>query len=89
MRPGYAPLPRPADRKRVAPMPEPPPALPALVVQPAMARLAARLSITMRELDERCTVEDVLDEIDFAAYLHDVDAEPEQPKPAVPAGRLR
>lgn len=79
MRPGYTPLPRPHDRKRQAPMPEAPDSLPGVAAVPAMARLAHRKGLTLAEVDERCSVEDVLDEIDMAAYLFDVDAEPEGP----------
>lgn len=77
MRPGYRPLPRPYDSKRKGAMPMPPPALAGVVAFPPMARAVQRLGITLAEADERLTVEDVLDEADLTAYLHDVDHEPE------------
>jgi hypothetical protein len=65
-------------------MPAPPPALPGVVAHPALARVAQRLGITLREVDRRLDVGDVLDEADLAAYLHDVDCPPEPPKPPGP-----
>lgn len=59
-------------------MPSPPRAMPGLVVYPPIARAMQRLHLTAREVDERLSVEDCLDEADFAMYLHDVDHEPEQ-----------
>ena len=41
-----------------------------------LARAAAHLGCTLRELDERCDVEDVLDLADVAGWLHDVDDPP-------------
>ena len=80
MRPGYTPLPRTSTRE--APYPAPPPGCAALAVHPALARVCQRLNLTVREADERLTVEDVLDEMDLQAYLYDVDCEP--PKPQAP-----
>lgn len=60
-------------------MPSPPRSLPGVVAMPALARAATRLHITLTEADERCSVEDVLDEMDLTAYLHDVDVEPDPP----------
>lgn len=77
MRPGYRPLPRPYDKKRASAMPEPPPAWPAECAG-ILFRTAQRLGMTVREVDETLTVEDLLDEQDLHAYLHDVDHEPEQ-----------
>lgn len=57
-------------------MPATPASLPGVVAHPAIARAAQRLRITLAEVDERLTVEDVLDEVDLAAYLFDVDHEP-------------
>lgn len=62
-------------------MPSPPRTLPGVVAHPPIVRAAQRLGITLRELDERCSVEDVLDEADLAAYLHDVDCEPKSAGP--------
>ena len=58
-------------------MPSPPPSLPGVVAFPPLARVATRLGLTLREVDERLSVEDVLDEVDLAAYLHDVDVAPQ------------
>lgn len=64
-------------------MPNPPRSLPGVVQFPPIARAMQRLRLTAREVDERLTVDDCLDEADFAMYLHDVDHEPEQaPKSA-------
>lgn len=64
-------------------MPSPPRSLPGVVQFPPIARAMQRLRLTAREVDERLTVEDCLDEADYAAYINDVDREPEQPpKPA-------
>lgn len=64
-------------------MPSPPRSLPGVAHFPPIARLMQRLNVTAREVDERYTVEDCLDEADYAAYINDVDREPEQPpKPA-------
>ncbi len=60
-------------------MPSPPPSLPGVVAFPPLARAATRLGLTLREVDERLSVEDVLDEADLAAYLHDVDVAPQGP----------
>jgi hypothetical protein len=49
-----------------------------MVAHPAIARVAQRLRITLADADERLSVEDVLDEVDLAAYLFDVDHEPRQ-----------
>jgi hypothetical protein len=57
-------------------MPRPPASLPGVAAFPPIARAAARLSLTLAEVDERLSVEDVLDEADLAAYLHDVDVPP-------------
>lgn len=57
-------------------MPRPPASLPGVVIFPALARAATRLSLTLAEVDARLSVEDVLDEADLAAYLHDVDVPP-------------
>lgn len=89
IRPGYRPLPRPYDKKRATPMPSPPPAWPAECAG-ILFRAAQRLGITVHEADERLTVEDVLDEADLHAYLHDVDHEPETAPPVTQsAGRRR
>lgn len=60
-------------------MPNPPRSLPGVVQFPPIARAMQRLRLTAREVDERLTVEDCLDEADYAAYINDVDREPEQP----------
>lgn len=60
-------------------MPSPPRSLPGVVQFPPIARAMQRLRLTAREVDERLTVEDCLDEADYAAYINDVDHEPEQP----------
>lgn len=60
-------------------MPSPPRSLPGVVQFPPIARAMQRLNLTAREVDERLTMEDCLDEADFAAYVNDVDREPEQP----------
>jgi hypothetical protein len=53
-----------------------------------LARAAMRLNITVAEADERLSVEDLLDERDATAYLHDVDHEPaSEPAPSVGRGR--
>lgn len=90
MRPGYRPLARPHDKKRASPMPLPPPAWPA-EVGGILFRAAQRLGCTVAEADERLSVDDVLDEADLHAYLHDVDHEPEQAPQVTPAltGRRR
>lgn len=62
-------------------MPRPPASLPGVAAFPPLARAAARLNITLAEVDERLSAEDVLDEADLAAYLHDVDVPP-QDKPS-------
>lgn len=86
-RPGYVPLPRPHDTPRATPMPAPPRSLPGVASFPPIVRAAQRLGITLRELDERCSVEDVLDEADLAAYLHDVDNEPKAAAPVTTGSR--
>lgn len=58
-------------------MPRPPPSLPGVLAFPPIARACSRLGLTVREVDERLSVEDCLDEMDLAAYLHDVDVEPQ------------
>lgn len=63
-------------------MPAPPDSLPGVVAFPPIARVATRLGITLREVEDRLSIEDVLDEADLAAYLHDVDDEPKQPDAA-------
>lgn len=60
-------------------MPSPPRSLPGVSAMPALARAATRLHITLAEADERLSIEDVLDEMDLTAYLHDVDVEPDPP----------
>lgn len=60
-------------------MPSPPRSLPGVVQFPPIARAMQRLRLTAREVDERLTVEDCLDEADYASYINDVDREPEQP----------
>lgn len=81
-RPGYTPLPRPHDEKRVAPWPTPPPALvglagvPGISAEGALARVAQRLNISLAEIDRAMDVCAVLDELDLQAYLADVDHEP-------------
>jgi hypothetical protein len=87
MRPGYTPLPRPHDPRRKAPMPTVPPALPR-EVGGALVRAAHRLGLTVADADRALSVEDIFDEMDSAAYLHDVDHEPAtEPQPSVPTGR--
>lgn len=61
-------------------MPVPPASLPGVAAFPPIARVATRLGLTLREVEERLSVEDVLDEADLAAYLHDVDNEPRGPE---------
>lgn len=70
-------------------MPAPPRGLPGVGAYPPIVRAAQRLGITLRELDERCSVEDVLDEADLAAYLHDVDNEPRGAAPVTPPASRR
>ena len=72
-------------------MPAPPRSLPGVVAYPPIVRAAQRLGLTLREVDERLSIEDVLDEADLAAYLHDVDNEPRAPEPvnAPTAGAAR
>lgn len=67
-------------------MPQPPPAWPAECAG-LLFRAAQRLGMTVRDADETLTVEDLLDERDLHAYLHDVDHEPEQAPPATPVRR--
>lgn len=82
------PLRRPHDHKRATPYPAPPPALVGLDAVPgfcgpgALVRVAERLGCTLTEVDDRCTVDDVLDELDTQAYLFDVDHEPQGPPKA-------
>ncbi len=85
MRPGYTPLPRPHDPARRAPMPSVPPALPR-EIGGALVRAAVRLGVTVAEADRVLSVEDIFDEMDGAAYLHDVDHEP-APEPTVTGRR--
>ena len=61
-------------------MPVPPDSLPGVATFPPIARAATRLGLTLREVDARLSVEDVLDEADLAAYLHDVDNAPQGPQ---------
>lgn len=68
-------------------MPATPASLPGVVAHPAIARAAQRLRITLAEVDERLSVEDVLDEVDLAAYLFDVDHEPRPAPTATPPPR--
>lgn len=81
-RPGYTPLPRPYDDKRVAPWPRPPGALVGMdavsgvAAEGALARVAQRLGLSLAEVDATMTVSGVLDELDLQAYLADVDHEP-------------
>lgn len=79
-RPEYCPLLRPYDPPRAAPMPVPPASLPGVVAFPPIARVATRLGLTLREVDERLSVDDVLDEVALSAYLYDVDNEPRPPE---------
>lgn len=89
MRPGYRPLARPYDKQRASAMPEPPPAWP-VECAGILFRTAQRLGVTVREVDETLTVEDLIDEIDLHAYLHDVDHEPERAPPVTaPVARRR
>lgn len=67
-------------------MPQPPPAWPAECAG-LLFRAAQRLGMTVRDADETLTVEDLLDERDLHAYLHDVDHEPEQAPPQTPTRR--
>lgn len=76
MRPGFQPLPRPYDTPRKGSLPKPPLSIPGLVAVPALARVAHRLGLTMRQIDEQLTVEDVLDELDLHGYLFDMDNPP-------------
>ena len=68
-------------------MPRPPASLPGVAAFPPLARTAARLGLTLAEVDARLSVEDVLDEADLAAYLYDVDNEPRAAAPVTPPGR--
>lgn len=77
------PLPRPHDEARRGPAPKPPPAWGGDVAG-LLFRAAQRLGLTVGEAAERLSVEDLLDEADLHAYLHDVDHEPAAP-PAAPA----
>ena len=56
------------------PPPAPPIGVRGLEHFPTLARVAHRLNITARELDERLTVDDVFDEADLAVYLSSVEA---------------
>jgi hypothetical protein len=68
-------------------MPTVPPALPR-EVGGALVRAAHRLGLTVADADRALSVEDIFDEMDSAAYLHDVDHEPAtEPQPSVPTGR--
>ena len=67
-------------------MPQPPPAWPAECAG-LLFRAAQRLGMTVRDADETLTVEDLLDERDLHAYLHDVDHEPERAPQVTPARR--
>lgn len=79
MRPAYTPLGRPHDQGRHGPPPKPPQGCPGVVAAPVLARMAHRLGITLRELDETKSIEDVLDEMDLVAYIHDLDNPPQPP----------
>lgn len=85
-RPGYEPLPRPHDPVRATPYPAPPPALAGMEMvrgflpAGALARVAQRLGLSLADVDERMSVEDVLDEMDLQAYLYDVDVAPQTAK---------
>jgi len=87
-RPSYVPLARPHDHGRQGPVPKPPQGIPGVVDTPILARIAHRLGITLRELDRTLSIEDVLDEMDLAAYIHDLDNPPQPPpKPQQPGKR--
>lgn len=79
------PLRRPHDHKRATAYPVPPPSLVGMDAVPgfappgALARVAERLGCTLAEVDARCSVDDVLDDLDMQAYLYDVDHEPQGP----------
>jgi len=81
------PLPRPHDPRRASPFPAPPPALcgmdgiPGLAPPGALARVAQRLGVTLADIDDRMTVDEVLDEFDLQAYLFDVDNAPQDKPP--------
>jgi hypothetical protein len=45
--------------------------------------VATRRGLTLREIDERLTIEDVLDEHDLSLYVYDLDQEPAD-KPTEP-----
>lgn len=53
-------------------------AVPGLTPPGALARVAQRAGITLAELDDRMTVEEVLDDLDLQAYLFDVDNAPQE-----------
>jgi hypothetical protein len=77
IRPGYTPLLRPYDPKRQGALPQPPPGIPGLVDFPALARIATRLGITLQQLDEQMSIEDVFDECEMQHYIHDIDQPPQ------------
>ncbi len=84
----YQPLPRPFDSPRASPFPSPPPSLVGLGAVPghvspgALARVAQRLNLSLADVDDRMTVDEVLDELDLQAYLADVDNAPAGPPSA-------
>ena len=82
-RPLYRPEGVPPGPPGQCPPPPPPIGVRGLEYFPTLARICHRLNITARELDERLTVDDVLDEADLAVYLSSVEAcaMPAPPKP--------
>ena len=86
-RPLYRPEGVPPGPPGQCPPPAPPIGVRGLEHFPTLARVAHRLGLTMREIDERLTISDVLDEADLAVYLASVEAcaMPAPPKP--PPGR--
>ncbi len=50
----------------------------------ALSRVAERLHFSLADIDDRMTVDAVLDELDLQAYLVDVDREPQGPPTMAP-----
>jgi hypothetical protein len=86
-RPPYRPEGVPPGPPAQCPPPAPPLGVRGLEHFPTLARIAHRLNITARELDQRLTVSDCLDEADLAVYLSAVDACAMPAPPKAPPGR--